>query len=161
MNDTAACPIRPRSLSLGESVGVLVRLKKGVWIKAVGLAVTAAVIIGLPTRLIPNSIFVRMIATSWIDYAIFTVSVCLIGLTWALPRPQARRDGNSPSLLGGLGTLMAVGCPTCNKLVVLLLGSSGALSYFAPLQPILGVAAIALVIFALLRRLGEVAVMLR
>jgi hypothetical protein len=30
---------------------------------------------------------------------------------------------------------LAIGCPVCNKLVVLAVGASGALSYFAPMQP--------------------------
>jgi hypothetical protein len=43
-------------------------------------------------------------------------------------------------------------CPICNKLVVLALGVSGALSYFAPIQPVLGLASVALLIYALLLR---------
>ena len=31
---------------------------------------------------------------------------------------------------------LAVGCPLCNKVVVLLLGASGALTYFEPIQPL-------------------------
>jgi hypothetical protein len=38
----------------------------------------------------------------------------------------------------------AVSCPACNKLVVALLGASGATSTFAPLQPALGGVAVAL-----------------
>ena len=45
--------------------------------------------------------------------------------------------------MGGALTFFAVGCPVCNKLVVLALGFSGALTYFAPLQPALGIAALA------------------
>lgn len=55
--------------------------------------------------------------------------------------------------MGGVGTYLAVGCPICNKLVVALLGTSGALTYFAPIQPLLGVGAVALLVFALRRRL--------
>jgi len=33
----------------------------------------------------------------------------------------------------------AIGCPICNKLVVALLGVSGALTCWAPLQPLIGV----------------------
>lgn len=38
----------------------------------------------------------------------------------------------------------AEGCPICNKLVVSLIGVSGALSYWAPLQPVLEVPSIEL-----------------
>ena len=33
---------------------------------------------------------------------------------------------------------LAIGCPVCNKLIVALLGVSGAMDYFAPAQPFLG-----------------------
>ena len=36
-------------------------------------------------------------------------------------------------------SVFAVGCPVCNKLVLLLLGTSGAMTWFAPLQPALAV----------------------
>lgn len=45
---------------------------------------------------------------------------------------------------GGLLSYFAIGCPVCNKLVVLALGSSGAISWFAPLQPLLAVASVGL-----------------
>lgn len=43
----------------------------------------------------------------------------------------------------------AIGCPVCNKIVVALLGASGAISWFAPLQPILGVLGLMLAVSAL------------
>lgn len=36
--------------------------------------------------------------------------------------------------------MFAVGCPACNKIAVILLGTSGALNLWAPVQPVLGVA---------------------
>lgn len=41
----------------------------------------------------------------------------------------------------------------CNKAVVALLGVSGALTIWAPIQPLLGVASLALLGYALRRRL--------
>ncbi|GGC67284.1 hypothetical protein [Hoyosella rhizosphaerae] len=38
--------------------------------------------------------------------------------------------------------LFAVGCPVCNKLILLAIGTSGALSVWAPIQPILAVVAV-------------------
>ena len=40
-------------------------------------------------------------------------------------------------MLGGVGSLLSVGCPICNKVVVAL-GVDGALAVFAPVQPYLG-----------------------
>ncbi len=47
----------------------------------------------------------------------------------------------------------AVGCAICNKLVVSILGVSGALTYFAPVQPALGAAGLALAGWALAIRM--------
>ncbi|MDQ0694391.1 hypothetical protein QF048_000833 [Streptomyces sp. W4I9-2] len=55
--------------------------------------------------------------------------------------------------LGGVLSFFAVGCPVCNKLVLVLLGSSGALSY-CPLQPLFAAASVALLADAALRRLS-------
>ena len=51
--------------------------------------------------------------------------------------------------VGGLVSFFAVGCPVCNKLVLLALGASGAVSWFAPVQPVLAVASVALMAWAL------------
>jgi hypothetical protein len=52
----------------------------------------------------------------------------------------------------------AVGCPVCNKLVVAVLGVSGALSYWAPIQPVVGVLSVALLATGFAMRLrGAVA----
>ncbi len=56
--------------------------------------------------------------------------------------------------VGGLLGFLAVGCPVCNKIALLALGYTGALQWFAPLQPWLAVAGIALLAYALSRRLA-------
>jgi hypothetical protein len=43
--------------------------------------------------------------------------------------------------------------PVCNKVVVGLLGAAGAMQWWAPLQPLLGVASVALLAWALRTRL--------
>ena len=59
---------------------------------------------------------------------------------------------------GALLTFFAVGCPVCNKLVLLALGYAGALQWFAPVQPYLAGLAIVLLMWALVVRLrGQVA----
>jgi hypothetical protein len=54
---------------------------------------------------------------------------------------------------GGLLSVFAIGCPICNKLVVLALGASGAFAYFALIQPILGQLSVGLLLYALRVRL--------
>jgi hypothetical protein len=60
--------------------------------------------------------------------------------------------------IGGAGALLsyfAVGCPVCNKLALIALGYSGAIQYFAPIQPYLAVAGIALLAYSLRMRLNN------
>jgi hypothetical protein len=72
-------------------------------------------------------------------------------------------DGDSPTMTGtekratagGLLALFAVGCPTCNALVVLALGANGALAFFEPVQPLLAIGGIALLAHALRRRIAS------
>lgn len=123
----------------------------GYWLRAGAIAIAGAAVIAVPTRLIPNGLFARMTPTRPLDYVFLVVSSLLLGLTLAA-RPGVR-GGERRAIVGGVGTYLAVGCPICNKLVVALLGTSGALTYFAPLQPILGAGAVALLAFALRSRL--------
>ena len=59
----------------------------------------------------------------------------------------------SPGRWRGPLALFAVGCPVCNKPVLLLAGTSGALGWFAPIQPLLGALAVAAPAAALVLRL--------
>ncbi len=54
------------------------------------------------------------------------------------------RDGSLLGTVAGLGAFLAIGCPLCNKVVLVALGASGAMSIWAPLQPIVGAASVAL-----------------
>jgi hypothetical protein len=71
--------------------------------------------------------------------------------TYAVPggAPGPRRLGVGSGVLGWF----AIGCPVCNKLVVVLLGTSGATGVFGLLQPGLGGLAVALAAAALVVRL--------
>ena len=138
------------------------------WWFAAAMALVSALVIGLPTDVIPNPVFGRQ-GTPVEPWAmpVLVVTAVLSGLLFA----TYFRAGDSvdtddtegldrPSRFGGLGGLLsffAVGCPICNKVVVIALGTSGALSWFAPVQPYLGVIALGLLAWALRVRLrGEV-----
>jgi hypothetical protein len=132
------------------------------WIAAVSTAGVAIVVVGLPTALIPSPVFGRGVpAPAW-AWPVLVVTAALSGLVTAtyVPLPGLQASSSvSPrgGVLGGVLAYLAVGCPTCNKLALLALGSSGAVSWFAPLQPWLAAAGIAGLAYALRRRLaGEV-----
>jgi hypothetical protein len=56
----------------------------------------------------------------------------------------AGRDGTTLGTVASFGAFLAIGCPVCNKIALILLGTSGALTIFAPLQPVIGAASLVL-----------------
>lgn len=137
------------------------------WVAAVLGTLGVAVLTGAPTVMFPNPVFGRMVpVTAWNRPAWIITSV-LAGLliaTYITPATATADPGGThggdelddATRRGGLGGLLsyfAIGCPVCNKLVVLALGSSGAMSWFAPLQPLLAVASVGLLAWALWTRL--------
>ncbi len=118
----------------------------------------AALLIGIPTDVLPNPWFTRMTpvrATDAILWPLTSVAVGALLATFALPRGTGRRNELSTGAGGGLVSAFAVGCPVCNKLVVAVLGFSGALTYFGPIQPVLGLAVLLLTVVALRRRIRD------
>jgi hypothetical protein len=127
-------------------LGQLQNLPPSFWMRATGLSVAAGAVIALPARLVPNQLFRRMTPTRPLDYVFWIVGSVLLGVLVALPR-TGRTE--AASLTGGTGTFLAVSCPVCNKIVVALAGVSGAMDVFAPLQPVLGLGAIATMLWSL------------
>jgi hypothetical protein len=121
-------------------------------------AIAATLVIGVPTGIIGTPLYTRMTPVQWWNYAALAASAVLLGLTAATyTRPAAASAHTSSaraSVGGGMLSAFAVGCPVCNKLVVLALGASGALRYFSPVQPLLAVVSLGLLTAALWVRLG-------
>jgi hypothetical protein len=126
------------------------------WIAAVLGAAAVAVLVGVPTGVVPTPFYTRMTPVLWWNYPVWAVTALLGGLlvaTFVRP-PQVGAAPTTSLTGGGLLSAFAVGCPVCNKLVVALVGFSGALNLWAPIQPVLGVASVALLGWALWRRLA-------
>lgn len=141
----------------------------GQHLAAAGFSIAFALLIGVPTVLIPNPVFGREIPVVAWNYPVWLLGSVLAGLlaatyvrpSGAAPGPEDVGEEGRPGRLGMVGgvlTWFAVGCPVCNKLALLVLGYSGAITWFAPFQPVLAVAALALTGIALVVRLrGQVA----
>lgn len=134
-----------------------------------------ALLVGLPTDVVPNPVFGRSIGVTWWSYPVLAVTAVLGGLliaTYVREVPAitagadtgaaadagvseadqrlARRGG-----IGGLLSFFAVGCPVCNKLVLVALGTTGARRWFEPVQPLLAAASLMLLWAALRGRLRD------
>lgn len=129
------------------------------WVVSVVAAIVTYLVVGLPTAVIENPIFGRAVeVTPWSVPALVITSV-LFGL---LVASYFRNDVITPEeksiKIGGIGAVLsylAVGCPVCNKLVLIALGSTGAIKYFAPVQPFLAWLAVILLAFAVQQRLAK------
>jgi hypothetical protein len=117
---------------------------------------------GLVTAIVPNPVFARQIPPDDFAIGVWLVSAPLMGIVMATytaplgpspirmvdlaPTETAVAQGRSTTLgtVAGLGAFLAIGCPVCNKVALLLLGASGAMSVYAPLQPIIGAASLVL-----------------
>src|SRR5699024_9134166 len=119
---------------------------------AVAVAALIGVLIGLATVLIPNPVFVRDIPPVWWNTPVLVLMAALTGMlaaTYVRPGPAGRvgptaggepgvpasGDGGSRGTrMGIVGTVLtwfAVGCPVCNKIALVALGYTGALTYLA------------------------------
>jgi hypothetical protein len=129
------------------------------WIVAVSVGLLTFFVIAIPTAVVQNPVFGREIGvTSW-SVTVIVVSSILAGLLTATYVKNEFSDENPRQLkIGGAGALLsyfAVGCPVCNKLALVALGYSGAIQYFAPIQPYLAFAGIALLMYSLRMRLNN------
>lgn len=116
---------------------------RGWAVAALGTTV-ALLFIGLPSAIIENPLFVRMTPIRDQDYVLWVATSVMIGLIAGTFAPSMHRGGEGKTVSGGVLSTLAVGCPICNKLVVLLLGTSGALTFFAPAQLYIGIASLLL-----------------
>lgn len=141
------------------------------WLAAAAVAAGTYLFFGLTTAVLANPVFGRSIApTSWSSSVLLATAV----LTGLLTATYLRNDGPAPirleaaavtpgersaraGMVGSLLAYLAIGCPVCNKLALVLLGTTGAVNVFAPIQPYLGAIGLALLAIALVVRLrGEV-----
>ena len=130
--------------------------------KPLGLGLAAAVVSiavqAIPTAVIPNPFFGRMTPVRLQDYAFLVASSLLIGVIFSTFGLRKGTVSCQNRVFGsGLLSTLAIGCPICNHVVVALIGISGALTYWAPLQPVVGALAIVVLLWTLRKRLQAIA----
>jgi hypothetical protein len=138
-------------LSIRQAVGLL---SARTIIRAVGAGFAAlcatVAILGLSADLIANPWFERRVPVHTFDWVVLvTISVLTGALVGTYFLGQASMVGTELGVGSGVTAWFAVSCPLCNKVVLLLLGTSGAASLFEPIQPLLGAFAVALALVAL------------
>ena len=143
------------------------RLDRRFFAWAIAWAIVSLLAFGLVAAIIPNPVFGRQIPPEPFAIAVWLVSAPLMGLlgatysaaatptataTLSIPLVldpaggSSARQGTTLGTAASLGAFLAIGCPVCNKIALVLLGASGAMTLFAPLQPLIG--AVSLVLLA-------------
>ncbi|MFB8764871.1 hypothetical protein [Nocardiopsis alba] len=130
------------------------------WTVASAGTVATLLLLGVPAVLVPNGLFSREVDPTWWSYPVWAAASILTGLVAATyvrgaagPAAEGADRGRGKGIVGAALAWFAIGCPVCNKLVLLALGANGAMTWFAPLQPLLAVAGLALSAWALAVRL--------
>lgn len=124
------------------------------WMIAVVGGVATFLVIGIPTDVIDNPVFGREIdETPW-AMPVLVLTAVLSGLLLGTYVNADQFDRSAKSgTVGGLLAYFAVGCPVCNKIVLLALGTTGAVNYFEPVQPYLAAIGVVALGWALRQRL--------
>lgn len=116
-------------------------------------AAASAALMGMPTDVIPNDWFTRMTPVRPADVVLLILTSLALGALAATYVGGAPVSGASRGAGGGILTGLAVGCPVCNKAIVALLGTTGAVNWFGPAQPFIGAVGFGLVVWSLVLRL--------
>lgn len=106
--------------------------------------------------MVPNPFFGRDIAvTPWALLVLLLTSLLSGALLATYIQAAPNKDDQASAKFGGVGALLtyfAIGCPVCNKIALIALGYTGAIQYFAPIQPYLGALSIALLFYTFQKR---------
>lgn len=109
---------------------------------------------GLITVLIPNNYFIRMTNITILDYILLILTSLLLGIYSSLFRFEKKQGVvcDTAAVSGGIAGFLSFGCVVCNKLIILLFGVAGALTYIEPYRPIIGFAGITLMGYAVVSK---------
>lgn len=118
-----------------------------------GAAVLTALVSVIPTDIVHTGLFVRAVPVRWWELPVAIATAVMVGVWVALGDRRRDERGGRSVVAGVVLSVFAIGCPTCNKVVVLLLGTAGALGVWAPWQPALGLVSLALLAVAVATRL--------
>lgn len=105
------------------------------------MGLVTVVVMAVPTDVIDTAWFSREVPVRWWEIPVLAAIGVLVAL-WVGIGTADR--GAGPAVGGATLATFAIGCPVCNKVVLAAVGTTGALELWAPVQPILAAASVAL-----------------
>ena len=129
----------------------LIEISYREWFISLSITVATFLLFDTVTALWSNPFFIRMTEVSDLDYVILGFETILIGLFFGIRAPKCavKKAG-----FGGIFGFLGFGCSLCNKLLLLLFGSSFLLTHFEPIRYYVGVTGILIFSFALFQKLS-------
>lgn len=118
------------------------------WTKGTAVALLAFAVLGTVSALWRNPVFIRMTPAGELEIALLALLSLLLGLYVAVRRPTC---SNTTAGTGGVLGFLGVACPTCNKILMLLVGGEVLLTYFEPARIYVAALGVAVVAAAVVR----------
>ncbi|MBR9706674.1 hypothetical protein GOV14_06585 [Candidatus Pacearchaeota archaeon] len=116
-------------------------------------------VLGIVTVLIPTKFFARMTPITYLDYIFLVLTSVLLG-TYVSFHMYLKKHMNKKCTVsaygGGIFGFLGFGCSICNKILVLLLGAAGVLTYIEPYRPFIGSAGVGLMLYAVYSKGKEI-----
>lgn len=120
------------------------------------IGVISAIIIfflfGIPTDVIPNKLYTRMIPSTSLDLFFLSIISLMLGTYTGLffyLRYKKKKQSNAAAYAGTGGSFLAISCPICISLLVWVFGAAVLMAYLEPLRPYIGFLSIGLIGFGL------------
>ena len=110
------------------------------------------VALGTVAALWENSFFIRMTPVGNWEIALLAMLSILIGIYVMIRRPYC-----SDKALGAGGVIgcLGIGCPICNKILLLAFGSELLLTYFEPIRLYVALLGVLIIIRAIMSELSQ------
>lgn len=126
------------------------RLTTKEWVYSLAITTVVFLALGTLTALWQNPWFIRMTPISNFDFVILSLEALLLGFYLGVRAGYCavKRAG-----LGGVLGFLGFGCSICNQLLVLVFGAGFLMSYFEPIRYPIGIAGLAVLGFALYKKL--------
>ncbi len=132
-------------------MSVFTNIKLKEWFSSIIIASAVFLMLGTMTALWENPFFIRMTKISFWDYMLLGLESILIGLFMGT---RASSCAIKKAGIGGVFGFLGFACPTCNKILMLVFGSSLLISYFEPVRYLVGIIGISLFSYALYQKMS-------
>ena len=120
------------------------------------VGVTIFLLLGIPTDIIENQRYLRMIPFTPLDVFFLVSTAILMGvyaglMTYLKITNKVTKISTKYGTSGTVFSFFAISCPTCIQFLVILFGTTSMMTYYNPVRPYIGVLSILLISYGIYR----------